>query len=451
MATYSFPALGFDPAPGNPGAVEALARDCTSSATQLAEDSSLLTGLQVDAWQGQAATAFTDDKQTLADDLTTASQAFGTAGTALDGYFAHLRRAQADAREAERQAAAALIDKRRLSGQVDDLNRQIQDAEDGSDISATERDRDGAQRALQGTSDAYDAAIAWARRIQQGVTDAGDDAARLLRAASDAPYEEPGLFDKAVGWAGDRLSDVGDAIDKWVDEHAGLLRKISGGLKIVSAVAGVLSFVPALTPIAGPIALASAGLALGIDGTLVATGNGDWKTLAIDAGFMLLPGVGRVASRFVLMSQAGRAAKRSVDLIRANAYTRFTSRTRPSSVSALRTRNFGKNLFEGWSKPPIPEGKIHPRLQRALDNVPRTLWREGQSGKCAEIKAINEALHSGAKLDDAVMATRHVRPNPDNLKHGQPHAACMTCKHVMNEFNITDEVSLTKSFGLKRR
>ncbi len=281
------------------------------------------------------------------------------------------------------------------------------------------------------------AAIAWARRIQQGVTDAGDDAARLLRAASDAPYEEPGLFDKVVGWAGDRLSDVGDAIDKWVDEHAGLLRKISGGLKIVSAVAGVLSFIPVLTPIAGPIALISGGLALGIDATLVGTGNGDWKTLAIDAGFMLLPGVGRVASRFVMMGQAGRAAKRSADLIRANAYTRFTSRTRPSSVSALRTRNFGSSLFEGWSKPPIPEGKIHPRLQRALDNVPRGLWREGQSGKCAEIKAINEALHSGAKLDDAMMATRHVRSNPGSLKHGQPHAACMTCKHVTRVSHFT--------------
>jgi len=154
MSTYSFPALGFDPAPGDPGAVEALARDCTSSATQLAEDSSLLSGLQVDAWQGQAATAFTDDKQTLANDLTAASQAFGTAGTALDGYFAHLRRAQADSREAERQAAAALVDQRRLSAQVDDLNRQIQDAEDGTDTSATQRDRDGVRRTLRGASDA---------------------------------------------------------------------------------------------------------------------------------------------------------------------------------------------------------------------------------------------------------------------------------------------------------
>lgn len=87
------------------------------------------------------------------------------------------------------------------------------------------------------------------------------------------------------------------SIDRWVDEHADLLTKISGALKWVSGIAGVLSLIPGLAPIFAPIALIAGGLALGIDALLAATGNGDWKTLLVDAALMALPGAGLLSLR----------------------------------------------------------------------------------------------------------------------------------------------------------
>jgi hypothetical protein len=65
---------------------------------------------------------------------------------------------------------------------------------------------------------------------------------------------------------------VGGAAD-WVSTHADELRAVSNVLKGVSAVAGLLSFIPVLTPIFAPIAAVSAVGALAIDAALVATGR----------------------------------------------------------------------------------------------------------------------------------------------------------------------------------
>ena len=113
-----------------------------------------------------------------------------------------------------------------------------------------------------------------------------------IRALSDAPYHEPGLLSRMV-----------DSIGDWVDKHADLLREISNVLKTVSAIAGLLSFIPALTPIFGPIAALTAGGALVIDAALVATGHGDWKALVVDAALMALPGAGRLASRAMMSAR----------------------------------------------------------------------------------------------------------------------------------------------------
>jgi len=56
----------------------------------------------------------------------------------------------------------------------------------------------------------------------------------------------------------------------------------------------LLSFIPFLAPICGPLALIAGGLALGIDLVLCATGHGDWKSLAVDAALMALPGAGKL-------------------------------------------------------------------------------------------------------------------------------------------------------------
>jgi RHS repeat-associated protein len=114
--------------------------------------------------------------------------------------------------------------------------------------------------------------------------------------------------------------DIGGQFTNFVRDNKDLLQKLSGALKIVSLVAGLLSFIPVLAPIMGPIALGTALLASAIDLSIyAATGEGDLTTILVDVGLNLLPGVGklarmgagalrgtRVASAFSSVAQRGR-------------------------------------------------------------------------------------------------------------------------------------------------
>ena len=97
-------------------------------------------------------------------------------------------------------------------------------------------------------------------------------------------------------------------MDRWVDDRADLLRDISTGLKWISAAAGLLSFIPVLAPIFPPIALAAGGAALAMDGLLAASGHGSWRSFAVDAALMALPGAGKLASKAVTARHGARVS-----------------------------------------------------------------------------------------------------------------------------------------------
>jgi hypothetical protein len=82
----------------------------------------------------------------------------------------------------------------------------------------------------------------------------------------------------------------------FVKDHVEGLAKLSGVLKLVSGIAGVLSVIPVIGEIALPIALITGGAALAIDASIkFATGQGSWTTIAIDVGLLALPGIGKLA------------------------------------------------------------------------------------------------------------------------------------------------------------
>jgi hypothetical protein len=75
-----------------------------------------------------------------------------------------------------------------------------------------------------------------------------------------------------------------------------LLQQLSGALKVVSLVAGVLSFIPVLAPVMAPLAVGTALAASAIDlSVYAATGEGDLTTVLVDVGLTVLPGVGKLA------------------------------------------------------------------------------------------------------------------------------------------------------------
>ncbi len=70
----------------------------------------------------------------------------------------------------------------------------------------------------------------------------------------------------------------------------------------------MLSLVPVLAPFCVPVAFIAGIAALATDAALVTTGNGDWKTLAVDAALMALPaGAGRLRGA-IISTRASRAA-----------------------------------------------------------------------------------------------------------------------------------------------
>lgn len=119
-------ALGFDPAPGNPVAVQALAKKLHSSASSLAETCRVIDSLvsHSAAWQGEAASAFRASlSQELPRNLRAAHTSLAEAARRLTGWHDTLvsHRTLA-ARYASRAAAAtteeALSDARRLAHEL---------------------------------------------------------------------------------------------------------------------------------------------------------------------------------------------------------------------------------------------------------------------------------------------------------------------------------------------
>jgi uncharacterized protein YukE len=416
VARYSFPALGFDPAPGDPDAVDGVAQDCTRCGQELADDANRLGQVQhLETWRGQAAAAFASHPAQLRDDLLKASHAYGGAGSALTAYAIALRKAPFQARRTEDTAAEARLRIDRHGAEADRLTALIESAPPGMSTADQEFERDGFRRRQVSAQEESEAAVTLARRIAVALELDGDRAAARIRSLGDAPYHQPGVLSRLVGGAAD-----------WVSTHADGLRAVSNVLKGVSAVAGLLSFIPVLTPIFAPIAALTAVGALAIDGALVAAGHGDWKSLAVDAALMALPGAGRLASEAVLAGRGSRLVAQD-----AAALQTVSSKLRPATVATLLTRNPGTNLFRDASR---GVEITHPRLLEALDKVPAEI-RTDYHGRCAEMRAIDQALHEGARLKGAVITTAKVRPLR-SIAHGTAHHPCASCAHILQQFGI---------------
>lgn len=433
MATYSFEALGFNPAPGDPDAVMSLARECARAGRDLQDGAAQLAGLgDPGIWEGEAAERFKDRAQRVRADLEVSGGACETVASTLIGYADTLRDAQAQAHRAANDAADARARAQRFATDVQRLTAALTTiGPDGDGMADLFEGLQVAQRQRDWAEEDYRTAMQRASAVREWVEEVGATAARTI-SGIEAPYHRPrrNLVQRATGWVADTAENAGSALNRFVDAHTDVLREISSGLKAVSAGAGLLSFVPVLTPIMAPIATATAGTALALDVTLVATGHGNWQQVAVDGALMALPGAGRLASRTAMGRQAGLAVTRYASEVATSAA--FTRATRPATVATLRTRSLRPNQFNGASRGPHLE--LHPRLQRALDRVPPTAQSQFH-GKCAEVRAIDQALKRGANLKDAVLRTRRVRL-PGHHLHGAPHDPCPSCKNVLDRLKI---------------
>ncbi|HST63547.1 MAG TPA: hypothetical protein VLM05_00020 [Mycobacteriales bacterium] len=105
MSVRTFPALGFDPAPGSPAALRAQARSADLAARTLAGAAASATRLDA-AWSGAAATAYRSEARALPGDLHLAAAAHGTLARELAAFADDLCARQRRAAELESRAAA---------------------------------------------------------------------------------------------------------------------------------------------------------------------------------------------------------------------------------------------------------------------------------------------------------------------------------------------------------
>jgi hypothetical protein len=295
--------LGFDPAPGDAGAVASAAGDVDGAARVFSDASGNVARLNSSGWTGEAADAFRGQLKDLPRDLDLAARSHQTTARALSDYGSGLLTRQRRADELETRAAELRRQQQVAVGEVNRLASQT--APDGSAALANLRAQySSAKSRADGLGSDLQAVIADARRLSDEHRSAASSAARTIRDVADAPYKEP-------GW----LSRAWDSVKSWIADHADVLQQISTVLKGVSAVLGVLSLVPGLQFLA-PFAMAAAGIALAIDVAVkLAAGKGSWVSIGVDAALTFIPG-GKILSG-LKGARAARAATVADDLARA--------------------------------------------------------------------------------------------------------------------------------------
>lgn len=286
MSSDSYPALGFDPAPGSPGNVDSLAARTKRAADALDNAQNSIKRLTGNVtWAGDAASAFSKKVGELPRYLKDSQEAMRTASSELSKWREALTHYQTTARTYEAQAMAAkgqisTAEKAKdaatsrynqaasdpafsLSGQyftgpalqdaqakIDAASSRLQQTD--GELSAASARLDQAERELQEIIKQGE------RLLEEHQAEARGVASHLRKATEKAP--DPGFWERL----GDELQKWGHSIQEWCARHKDLLKTIGDWLSNISAVLGILALLTLwCPPLSGALALASAGFSAG--------------------------------------------------------------------------------------------------------------------------------------------------------------------------------------------
>jgi len=314
---------------GDPGAVRASAGKWSTFGAAATDASAQITGLDTAEFVGPEGDMFREGLNAdMPRHLSITGDAFGRVARALTSFADALGSLQDRMRPLTARAPGLWEAVHAAQGRVDmavtadaQHERDVANQPEGDTSPDTYRsDSAAAGSALSAARAEWDACVSAASGLRGELTAAVDHAVRAINTAKDMRFKENPKW-----W------DIGGQFTNFVRDNRELLAKLSGALKIVSLVAGLLSFIPMLAPIMAPIALGTALLAGAIDLSIyAATGQGSLKTILIDVGLNLLPGVGKLARmgagalRGTRVAQAFSGSMRGLGAIR-------------SSISSLRS------------------------------------------------------------------------------------------------------------------
>lgn len=252
-----YPALGFDPAPGDPDEVARLGRETARAAGEVDQLADELRRLRCADWRGLAAESFAVALDRLPQQLAVAQEAFGEVAGRLSGWASALEDLQAQARAAEREAADAL-----------DQLRVARACAPSRLASGSAEAYTGYLEAVQTTGRAVAAAeqaLAAARARGAAVRErAQEQAARVERAVRDAARvapPEPGWLERVGSSVLDGVRALNDAAGEFVRDNREVIGAFTDAL---STAAFVAAFIPGVNGIAllvaGAVVLADTGL-----------------------------------------------------------------------------------------------------------------------------------------------------------------------------------------------
>ncbi|HEX5496051.1 MAG TPA: hypothetical protein VFX70_15895 [Mycobacteriales bacterium] len=141
-------------------------------------------------------------------------------------------------------------------------------------------DSPAASAALSTAQREWNDCLGAARAVKSDLNGAINTCVNAVNAAADTRFKH-----NPSGWGA-----LVAGFKNFVKDHVAGLAKLSGVLKLVSGITGVLSFIPVIGEGALAISLVTGAAAVAIDASIkYATGRGSWMSIAIDAGSIALP------------------------------------------------------------------------------------------------------------------------------------------------------------------
>jgi hypothetical protein len=398
MSSQDYPAIGFDPAPGQVASVDDLTGKLNKAVTGLESAHATLTGISKEGktWEGAAASAFAEKVGDLPKYIGDSRDALRAAATQLTDWRTKLASYQDKARQYEAEAKAAKD--REQSGQsahdraVSAYNQAAADPAlrlagqyytNPADLKSAQAKIDAASSRQQKAGDDLDAATkeldkargeleAIIKRAEELLShhqgDARSIADKLTKANDNAPNS--GFWDGLA----DAFTKIGHSIQNWCTQHADLLKRIGDWLSIASTVMGVLALLTVwFPPLSGAFALAGGALSLGALATHGAAKLGGADVSAMD---LLGDGLG-----IVPIGKLGKVAMRGVKipmkLYTVNGRT-VASIEQVNKIRGLRNAGYSVERLEGkvglLRREALPGGKavsaegIGNRMNMAWDN-----------------------------------------------------------------------------------
>ncbi|MFJ7211536.1 putative T7SS-secreted protein [Amycolatopsis sp. NPDC098790] len=267
MSVRDFPALGFDPAPGDLDGITDLAGKYRAVSTDLTEADDALRQIvrKQGIWQGEASEAFARRIGPLPQYLEGAARSMGEAADALESWARDLGDLQkrASELEARAEAAAKAAEAARANPDLALANRTFPDQQS---LQIAQRLLDNAGQKLQTAIDGCQNVQDAAKQLQQEHTEAAGRVAAALRKAKELAPDEPDLLDKLGDAVGGALADLSNTLANSVDQawdfvqdHAEVISKLSDVVGDLGNGLGVVS-----DAVPDPAGMVLSGIATGL-------------------------------------------------------------------------------------------------------------------------------------------------------------------------------------------